>query len=170
MNKIRLLLLLLTVSLLSACQFNNTSTTSSQQSTKNEIVEDIKHYQEFISKIGKKEEAYMASYKKYEELYFSHNEKAAYDIIIKETIPIYDSVKHEFVDYIPKTKEVKQIHNMYISGSYKQLAALYLIKGSIEKSDSKLMADSILIMGEAHKDLSKFGIDYVDFVKEYYKK
>ncbi|MEK3917265.1 hypothetical protein [Paenibacillus sp. FSL H7-0331] len=172
MKRIQFLFLLLSMILLNGCLSTSDSKASIQvpESPINEVIEDINIYNEFLMKSNPKEQKYISSYKKYGDLYDSHDEKAAYEVIVKEVIPQYDVLINDVVNYIPKTKELKRIHAIYVTASYKQYATFYLIKGSIEKNESKLMADSLLLLGEATKEVLQYREEYNDLIKKYSKK
>lgn len=104
------------------------------------IQNDLLTYVSEVSPIFKEEETILKDYRSVAGENYNKND--TYVVIKRIVIPKYIELIKKFEKVVPKTTEVKKIHNIYTKAIYIRLDAFKDIKQGFEKEDSNIIKNT----------------------------
>ncbi|SHH81432.1 hypothetical protein SAMN02745135_02246 [Caloranaerobacter azorensis DSM 13643] len=91
-----------------------------------------------------------------------------YTALKNEIIPTYEDFLNKLTKISPKTKDLKEIHNLYIEGAKYQLKALKLLQKGIEEKDNELLLKSSEFLKKSKKYMTEYKNKIVTLAEKYH--
>lgn len=91
-----------------------------------------------------------------------------YSTLKDEIIPTYEDFLNQLMKISPKTKELKEIHSLYIEGAKYQLKALKLLQKGIEEKDNELLLKSSDLLKKSKEYMTKYKNKIVTLAEKYH--
>lgn len=145
--------------LLTSCNFTFTKKTSGgdsgskTNSTKSVQDDLIAYINEGLMPIADLEKQAVESYQSVSGQNYT-DDNTMYEAMTKTVVPNYQQFRDKLVALAPQTKEVKEIHEVYINGVNSQLEGFKMVVEAIEKQDA-----GIIEQANVKLDAGKAGID-----------
>lgn len=132
----------------------------------NSVAEELKSYMVELEYFAALEEEVLLEY----ESVTGHqyvNDLITYQHLKDVVIPLYHDFIGEIESIVIKSKEIREVHEIYIDGSNKQLNAIISLLGAIEAQDYTLVAKGNDMLAEARTVMRTFQMELQDLLEEY---
>jgi hypothetical protein len=93
------------------------------------------------------------------------NDGYMYQALDNYIIDNYDKFVTQLEKIQPQTKEVQQLHAMYVQGAQKQLEAFKLMKDGLEKKNKDIMNNAYKIMTDGRNIEKQWATKYEEMAK-----
>lgn len=95
------------------------------------------------------------------------DDQTMYDALVNEVIPTYTDLLSELETVRIETDELKEIHEMYLSGAKLQFSAFEKIIEAIEKQDSSIIDEANQLLEEGRLQIEDYNDKLDELAKEH---
>lgn len=94
------------------------------------------------------------------------DDQTMYDAMVNEVIPNYEELLTELENVSIETDELKEIHDIYLSGAKLQFSAFEKIVEALEKQDSSLVDEANKLLEEGRLQIEDYNKKLDELAKE----
>jgi hypothetical protein len=95
------------------------------------------------------------------------NDQTMYDALVNEVIPNYTDLLSELETVRIETEELKEVHEIYLSGAKLQYSAFEKIIEALEKQDASLVEEANQLLNEGRLQIEDYNDKLDELAKEH---
>jgi hypothetical protein len=95
------------------------------------------------------------------------DDQTMYDALVNEVLPNYSDLISELETVSIKTEELKEIHEIYLSGAKLQYTAFEKITEAIEKQDASMIEEANKLLNEGRLQIEDYNDKLDELAKEH---